>query len=135
MLTGGEPLLDIERTRKIIEYLGKSQPFAKIYVYTAKLQPLFRVLDILDIVDGLTVTLHYPLIEIEKAYFNKFQGWIYTHREKNKSIRLRIDRKISGEIAIIPILWSKIDLFDQFSEDKLLLACPKDELWFEYTGE
>ena len=60
LLTGGEPMLDIERLIYTVHDIKRSNPECLIYAYTAHVQKPYEVLALLNGIDGLTVTLHSP---------------------------------------------------------------------------
>jgi hypothetical protein len=58
LLTGGEPLLKPELVFQVISQIKQVNPTALIYLYTAYLSKLSRVLHVLSVLNGITVTLH-----------------------------------------------------------------------------
>jgi hypothetical protein len=58
ILTGGEPMLKVDTVLKVIKKIRKENSLAKIYMYTAKADVLGEIYNILDAVDGMTLTLH-----------------------------------------------------------------------------
>jgi hypothetical protein len=58
LLTGGEPMLDLEYLVWLIETIRDINPTARIIVYTSYFENPTGLLMILNKVDGLTVTLH-----------------------------------------------------------------------------
>jgi hypothetical protein len=58
ILTGGEPLLKIDLVYKTFEKIMKENPFVRVYLYTAKVDNHGDMYDILQFVNGITVTLH-----------------------------------------------------------------------------
>ncbi len=87
ILTGGEVMLDPHYLEKVIKIIRR-QTRAKIYVATAKVDDYFATLNVLNMVDGIIVTIHetsdiiafFKLDEFIPPYFNKvlrvvvFQG-------------------------------------------------------------
>ena len=57
LLTGGEPMLYPESLKDIIFNIRTYHPSVKIYLYTAFI-PGPVIMDILELVDGITLTLH-----------------------------------------------------------------------------
>ena len=57
LLTGGEPMLYPESLKDIIFNIRTYHPSVKIYLYTAFI-PGPVIMDILNLVDGITLTLH-----------------------------------------------------------------------------
>ena len=60
LLTGGEPMLLPGIVLKVIENIRSVNKKAKIYVYTAKVDDIYAVKEILMAADGITVTAHEP---------------------------------------------------------------------------
>jgi MoaA/NifB/PqqE/SkfB family radical SAM enzyme len=58
LLTGGEPLLRLKTLYDIVKNIRSLNNYAKIYVYTNKLDVLTDLLYAWKITDGLTITLH-----------------------------------------------------------------------------
>ena len=57
ILTGGEPMLNPALVKATVNKIRSENFMAKVYMYTAKVNTL-SIVDILDYLDGLTVTLH-----------------------------------------------------------------------------
>jgi hypothetical protein len=93
MLTGGEPMLRPFLVRSTIKDIRKQNPDAKVYMYTAKLDDIPELLSILDVLDGLCVTLH------EQGDVEPFRTLNYillaqTGRRAGKSLRLNVFRPV-----------------------------------------
>lgn len=58
LLTGGEPLLYPIIVEELVRYLRKVSPNAKIYLYTAYIENTDMVMNIINIIDGICITLH-----------------------------------------------------------------------------
>ena len=71
MLTGGEPMLNIELVARTI-YRIQNQTEAPIYLYTAKVDVLRDVFKVLPLLDGLTITLHEQKDVIPFIKFNEY---------------------------------------------------------------
>jgi hypothetical protein len=84
MLTGGEPLLHPHILRSIIFDIKEQAPDAKLYVYTAKVDWLYPLLNVLSAVDGMTITLH-----TEPDVFD-FQLLAHKLYVSGKSMRLKV---------------------------------------------
>lgn len=67
-LTGGEPMLDIPLLIRTISEIRKQSPTTKIYLYTAKLNCINSTLNILDLIDGITITIYNMTDEVN--FFN-----------------------------------------------------------------
>jgi hypothetical protein len=85
LLTGGEPMLRPDLLESIIEQI-KQQTDVPIYLYTAKIDDAFRVLKILEIIDGITITLHEWA---DGIYFRQFKNFLPVYMEE-KSLRLNV---------------------------------------------
>ena len=100
MLTGGEPMLNVELVYKHIYYFRNRDYTNKIYMYTAKTDKYFELLGVLSALDGITVTLH-DNEDVEN--FTKFSNILYTMYNSeylhSKSLRLNIFKDI-----IVPYL-------------------------------
>jgi organic radical activating enzyme len=57
-ITGGEPMLYPEQLKDLIIELKNNNKISKIYLYTALPFPKEKFLDILNLIDGCSVTLH-----------------------------------------------------------------------------
>jgi hypothetical protein len=58
MITGGEPMLFPSKIFEVVRNIRISNPRANIYMYTAKVDNLVHLMPILDILDGICLTLH-----------------------------------------------------------------------------
>lgn len=55
LVTGGEPMLEPELTRKVINMISADK---KAFLYTAEVSDWQKIKDVIRILDGLTVTIH-----------------------------------------------------------------------------
>lgn len=120
IITGGEPLLNWERTStiigKILEYSFNDE-FAripKIYLYTTICIP--EMVDVIKEVDGIQYSLHHPYSAEDETMFKKFQNLISWFPDKK--FRLFIDPDIETTIPIIPYAWLRVH------SDPLMEECP-----------
>jgi pyruvate-formate lyase-activating enzyme len=88
LLTGGEPLLFPEKIKQVVKDI-RAQSSAPIYVYTAKTDDAEALVEILGIVDGLTVTLH---SRKDVDPFNKFNELVNT---EGKALRINMFSTVS----------------------------------------
>lgn len=58
MVTGGEPMIIKKEVIHVIEIIRQDNPRAKIIMYTAYRDSPVELLHMLDILDGITITLH-----------------------------------------------------------------------------
>lgn len=108
MFTGGEPMLDPNLVLKYAKWTRNILPKAKIYLYTAYINGP-EILDVLRVVDGITITLHtiedYDNFEILNRHLQ--YNPLFTI---NKQLRVNV----IGDIReyLIPINWSSEGLYD-----------------------
>ena len=88
MLTGGEPMLRPKYVVDIVDLIRIENPDAKIILYTAKTDNPWALLDILDMIDGLTITLHNQDDVLPWIYFDAIA------RTVGKSLRLNVFNSI-----------------------------------------
>ena len=58
LITGGEPMLEPQRVMDVATAIRIIAPYTKIYMYTAKTEPVYDILEAMLVLDGITVTLH-----------------------------------------------------------------------------
>lgn len=131
-ITGGEPLLDWERTRRLIhEIQDRYQP--KVYLYTAMW--IEDMADVIRNVDGIHYTLHYPLTTTDYMGFLEFQKLIRENEDEN-TYRLYIDQRIEQLLIIQPNLWTRVEVKPWILEGNCPLP-PNETLFIlneEYNG-
>jgi len=87
ILTGGEPMLFPNLVIDIINKIRIENPLAKIYMYTAFIFTV-RSLEILNLLDGITVTLHTQSDVKKFKWFNNHL--FFSTKNFYKSLRLNI---------------------------------------------
>jgi len=87
ILTGGEPMLFPNLIIDMIEKIRIENSLAKIYMYTAFIFTV-RSLEILNLLDGITVTLHTQSDVKKFKWFS--QHLFYSTKNLYKSLRLNI---------------------------------------------
>lgn len=98
MLTGGEPmLLNTEVLSLIINMIRVRAPNAPIFMYTAYLKDPQKLHTILQLVDGVTVTLHDPE---DGPRFRRLMAHIPESCFRGKSMRLNIFKGV--EVPTLP---------------------------------
>ena len=137
MLTGGEPMLDPQRTIKIAKLIHKAAPSANIYLYTAWHKNSSDLERVLPYVDGVQFSLHKEADEGDIADFQAFQA--VASQWTGKSFRLYIDPSLKDKIHFIPSVWKRTTS-TWYSEDELLAwrsqnhGLPENEELFILTG-
>ena len=127
-ITGGEPLLDIARTLKIVLTLRKQNPSAKIYMYTAWFKnpnPLYMTV-LISLLDGIHYTLHEEATVEDISDFYHFQTMIADYPKK--SFRLYIHNSVTGALILNLENWIRIEKKNWISETECEL--PKHETLF-----
>jgi organic radical activating enzyme len=120
LITGGEPMLDPERTLTIIKRLKAWNPAQKIYLYSSIPVQHNRVLDHLD---GMTYTIHKESSPMDLA---TIQATLMLH--PNRSYRLNIDPEYRQDLKIKPYLWEKIKI--KIWYDFKMVNIPENETLF-----
>ena len=115
LITGGEPLLDIDKTLSILKEIDEIKySKTKVYIYTAVWNNKFKRL--VKYISGVQYSLH-SFDKNEKRDFNYFQEYI---KKQNISKRLYVDRAIKNYIKIIPNAWDSIKIENWKTEEQLL---------------
>ncbi len=94
LLTGGEPMLKPELVIDTIKKI-KNQSECNIYLYTAKVNDYNKILEILYMINGLTITLH-EQEDVES--FIILNGILKSKDLSNKSMRVNIFKGIDINI-------------------------------------
>jgi len=97
IITGGEPMLYIEKLKTLIVEIRKQNKKAEIIVYTAKTKRASDLIDILYLVDGLTITLH-EKYDIEPFFY--FAGWVLAKNLTHKLLRVNIFKNVGDVIKL-----------------------------------
>jgi organic radical activating enzyme len=103
-ITGGEPLQQPQKVLKVIEVIKAINPKIKIYLYTSMYS--VEMINILDLVDGVTYSVHEMSRINDVVNFNKFQ--ILAGRFPDKSLRLYLSPKLRFRIPVKPVVWKRI---------------------------
>lgn len=99
LITGGEPLLDIPRTRRIVHDVRRVLPEAKLYLYTAIFND--RLSQIETEVDGIVYTVHQTE---DVPEFDRAQAWLSGWQKSNW---LSISPSVES-ITIQPGKWKRV---------------------------
>lgn len=97
VLTGGEPMLFPKKVRYIATQIKKINPNMPIYMYTANVRRQRDVIDLLNVIDGITLTLH----ENDDIYSFHDLNDVLHHVEHdfsihNKSFRLNVFDEVTS---------------------------------------
>jgi hypothetical protein len=85
-LTGGEPMLNPALVKEVATKIRQQNPSARIILYTAKSDVPNALIDVLNYVDGVTLTLH---VRKDIETFRIFNELLGNHRN-GKSLRLNV---------------------------------------------
>jgi molybdenum cofactor biosynthesis enzyme MoaA len=113
MITGGEPMLRPDLVAKVIADIRREAPHAMVYMYTARVNDWRYVLDVLDTLDGLTVSLHR---QEDVAAFHVLDAAVEGMRRVehfgalNKSMRLKVFEGVNLR-APISLAWQIEDVY------------------------
>ena len=119
MITGGEPMINVDRTTDIIGQVRLVNPEAKIFLYTALYKP--EIEQLLPKVDGIQFSLHEGATPADVDDFQRFQEII---RRGSGSYRLYVDPRVEYPIYIEPKLWRRVEIKPWLTEDELLRQQP-----------
>lgn len=88
ILTGGEPMLDVNYLIEVIEFIKDHVSVnTKIWLHTAKVDDIYATLSVLDLINGLTLTIHNDK-DIPALVALDGELWCGSPRWKNKSFKL-----------------------------------------------
>lgn len=93
MLTGGEPMLSPVTVVNTVQQIRKYTK-APVYMYTAQVKRPWETIAMLNILDGITLTLHGPEDVtdpyLDKEQFKILNSLLLRMEVKNKSMRLNV---------------------------------------------
>jgi organic radical activating enzyme len=127
-VTGGEPLLEPDRTNQVIAQLKAQNPAVVVYLYTSLFT--WRLYALSAAVDGVQFSLHFETdpaqLRRDQQAFNDVQELIAREQLQGltRSWRLNIDSRIGDAIPVVPRLWSRVRIMPWLSEAKLMEAQP-----------
>ena len=124
MITGGEPLLFPGETIQMIEYLKKTTPDTKIFLYTAIYH--WRLNLIIKLVDGIQYTLHENTTEQDIENFLDVQREIQLRGRDDQSFRLCIDPSVAYKVGVVPCTWDSIKIKDWRSKEDVIVPVDED---------
>ena len=108
VITGGEPLLDVERTLEVINNIKAQNSNVKVYLHTAYYPGWQKLGQVLRVVDGLSYTLHEGASEEDIFNFTEVQDMILDY--PMKSFRLMVFQNNFEVIPVIPVAWNRIKI-------------------------
>lgn len=106
LITGGEPTLYPDDVISAAKKLHKQNPNVLVYLYTTLL--VRELEDILQVVDGVTYTIHKDATETDIKIFVRTQELFQSF--KNHSFLLSIDKDLDKIIPIIPSVWKHVKI-------------------------
>ena len=118
-VTGGEPMLDADRTVRIIHALRANAPRPTVYLYTAFNG--WGMTRVVELVDGVHFSLHAEAGPADFEGFYDFQCLAMLYPEK--SFRLYVDQRVSMPIRIVPSVWRRVEVKPWIPEGR----CPLPE--------
>ena len=116
-VTGGEPMLDPDRTLSIINQLRSQRHDLVIYLYTAWFT--YRLAELFSVVDGIHYTVHQHSGAPDIDAFHCFQRMVAAH--PGKSYRLYVHPQVNHPITIEPYLWRRVEVKDWIPESEARL--------------
>ncbi len=109
LLTGGEPMLSPVMVVSTALLVRRQNPTCKIYMYTAKSKRALDIIAMLNVLDGITLTLH---TQEDLFGFMKLNDWLCMMREtlRDKSFRLNVFKGVVVDHHHIDLsMWSVKD--------------------------
>jgi len=94
IFTGGEPMLNPDFLMGVIDGARTIRPGATLYLQTAKVDEYYKAAQVLDRLNGMTVTLHESADINHLVMFNKF---IPDSFRRDKSLRVSVSSKMIKE--------------------------------------
>lgn len=128
MLTGGEPTLHMEKVFDAVKKI-RAQTETRIIMYTANTQEILKILAVLPIIDGITMTLHDKWdvrnFQYLNDHLNSFSEVIY--EQYFGSLRLNVFRGV--DVSSLDLnLWIVKDNIEWMKNCPL----PKDEVFMKF---
>jgi organic radical activating enzyme len=105
-ITGGEPMLYPEQLEDLILNLKENNKISKIYLYTALPYPKEKFLDILNLIDGCTVTIH-NYDDRRKFILNGYDKMEFTGKKMRLNVFPRGKFEVSKSWDFRPKVWIK----------------------------
>ena len=139
MITGGEPMLNPERTQRIAAELREGHPSSNLYLYSALYHDNLE--NIIPMLDGFHYTIHEGARESDLVLLDSLQGLLGRRKEdwSDKSFRLYVDDRVDLPVRIVPNIWSQANISKWMTEkelqDKQPNGLPDREHLYIYTGD
>lgn len=124
LITGGEVLLDADTTIAALKEVRQRYPNTTLYLYSALFTK--RMIEIVELVDGIHFTLHAASTEKDVARFNSFQELAKDYPDK--SFRLYLYPEIKLPITVYPYIWTRLEVKPWIPEEDLSLP-PNETLY------
>jgi organic radical activating enzyme len=106
MLTGGEPMFYPAQTVELIKSLKVMFPQTMVTLYTAKVDNVGDVRDVLKVADGMTLSLH------SDKDVRAFQDFQHEFKYVNKSLFLNIFTDLRETLPLRPRLWKRVKIVE-----------------------
>ena len=128
IVTGGEPMYRAADTVEFIQRLRRRFPDKTVYLYTALFS--HRMRELAELIDGVHYTIHDGPNMLDAV-----NGFSLAQREfelnpawAGKSIRLYIDNRVAVRIAVLPRVWSRVEIKPWLNEGNCPLPAHEDLL-------
>lgn len=133
-VTGGEPMLNPDKTIKFLLILMSESCTDQVYLYTALYSP--HIVRTWGLIKGIHYTIHYPAKRKDLWGFWKMQRILRKRLKKTGKLdsnRLYIDPRVTQKITVQYHLWKEVRNNPWIPEGKCPL--PEHETLFIYTGK
>jgi hypothetical protein len=101
LLTGGEPMLFPDLVYSVVSKIRMQNGTAKIYLYTARLSAPLKLLLLMDVLDGVTITLHEQKDAVAFDRFDKLLTEFFPDYMLTKSLRLNVFQEVTMTMNIL----------------------------------
>lgn len=133
MLTGGEPMLYPDRLKQVIAEI-REQTEAPIVLYTAKTDDAKALVEIMELVDGITVTLHQqsdvlPLIALDERHSRYISAYC-NQKPTPRSYRINVFKGVDFDPGDVAGKWNVKDEIEWIPDCPL----PEGETLQRYGG-
>jgi hypothetical protein len=108
----------------VIKDVRDHVPGVRIYLYTSLYTN--RMIEMLDVVDGVHYTIHAGATQTDIDGFYEFQ--IVHSMRPRKSCRLNIDARVDRIVPVIPNVWTRVNVSPWLTEEELFEVQPNGGL-------